>query len=115
MNFLDISQVSGNAVDVLRTNPAHIPGRLHEGQDVDNSNVDNSKPSFNDMVSDALNGVNDLAQESTALTEQYIINPDSVDVHDVTIAMSKANLAITLTKSVVDNALKAYREIINIR
>ncbi len=110
MNFLDINQVSGNAVDVLRTSPAHIPGRLHEGQD-----VDTSKPSFNDMVLDALNGVNDLAQESTALTEQYIINPDSVDVHDVTIAMSKANLAITLTKSVVDNALKAYREIINIR
>ena len=110
MNFLDISQVSGNAVDVLRTNSAHIPGRLHEGQD-----VDNGTSSFSDMVMDALNGVNDLAQESTALTEQYIINPDSVDVHDVTIAMSKANLAITMTKSVVDNALKAYREIINIR
>ena len=34
MNFLDISQVSGNAVDVLRTNASHIPGRLHEGQDI---------------------------------------------------------------------------------
>lgn len=110
MSFLDISQVSGNAVDVLRTNAAHIPGRLHEGQE-----VDNGASSFSEMVLDALNGVNDLAEESTALTEQYIINPDSVDVHDVTIAMSKANLAITMTKSVVDNALKAYREIINIR
>lgn len=110
MNFLDISQVSGNAVDVLRTNASHIPGRLHEGQ-----NIVNNDSSFSDMVVDALNEVNNLAQESTALTEQYIINPDSVDVHDVTIAMSKANLAITLTKSVVDNALKAYREIINIR
>lgn len=110
MNFLDISQVSGNSVDVLRTNSAHIPGQLHgekESNDVSST--------FGNMVLDALNGVNDLAQESTALTEQYIINPDSVDVHDVTIAMSKANLAITLTKSVVDNALKAYREIINIR
>ena len=110
MNFLDVSQVSGNAVDVLRTNSVHIPGQLHAGQE-----EDKSTSSFGEMVIDALNGVNDLAQESTALTEQYIINPDSVDVHDVTIAMSKANLAITLTKSVVDNAIKAYREIINIR
>jgi len=110
MSFLDISQVSGNAIDVLRTNSAHIPGRLHEGIE-----EEPGASSFSDMVLDALNGVNDLAQESTNITEQYIINPDSIDVHDVTIAMSKANLAITLTKSVVDNALKAYREIINIR
>ncbi|RKX88486.1 MAG: flagellar hook-basal body complex protein FliE [Spirochaetes bacterium] len=110
MNFLDIGQVSGSTVDVLRTNPAHIPGLLHGEQE--DSDVSTS---FGDMVLDALNGVNDLAEESTALTEQYITNPDSVDVHDITIAMSKANLAITMTKSVVDNALKAYREIINIR
>ena len=110
MNFLDIGQVSGNQVDVLRTNPAHIHGRVHEGQ-----LNDDEASSFSNMVIDALNGVNSLAQESTQLTEQYIINPDSLDVHDVTIAMGKANLAISMTKSVVDNAIKAYREIINIR
>lgn len=110
MNFLDVSQVSGNAVNVLKTNSSHISGTLHDSLDISSGDS-----SFSDMVIDALNEVNNLAQESTAITEQYIINPDSVDVHDVTIAMSKANLAITLTKSVVDNALKAYREIINIR
>ncbi len=111
MNSLDLNQVSGNYVDVLRTNSEHIPGRVHAGE----QEVDNSASTFSEMVIDALNGVNDLAQESTALTEQYIINPDSVDVHDVTIAMGKANLALSMTKSVVDNAIKAYREIINIR
>ena len=110
MNLLDMSQVSGNKVNLLRTDPAHIHSNVHSDQSESNKSV-----SFNDLVIDALNGVNDLAQESTDITQQYIINPDSVDVHDVTIAMSKANLAITMTKSVVDNALKAYREIINIR
>jgi len=110
MNLLDISQVSGNKVNLLRTDPAHIYSNVHSEQSESNKST-----SFNDMVIDALNGVNDLAKESTDITQQYIINPDSVDVHDVTIAMSKANLAITMTKSVVDNALKAYREIINIR
>ena len=111
MNSLDLNQVSGNYVDVLRTNSEHIPGRVHAGE---KSNEDGSL-SFSNMLVEALNGVNDLAAESTALTEQYIVNPDSVDVHDVTIAMGKANLALSMTKSVVDNAIKAYREIINIR
>lgn len=111
MNLLDLNQVSGNYVDVLRTDPSHLRGRVH----AEEQSVNDSVVSFTDMLVDALNGVNDLAAESTALTEQYIINPDSVDVHDVTIAMGKANLALTMTKSVVDNALKAYREIINIR
>lgn len=111
MNFLDLSQVTGNHVDVLRTNPAHIPGRVHAGEQAEKDSVS----SFGNMVIDALNEVNNLSAESTALTEQYIINPDSVDVHDVTIAMGKANLALSMTKAVVDNAIKAYREIINIR
>ena len=111
MNFLDVSQVTGNQVDVLRTNPAHIKGRVHAGEQSNEDRVS----SFSNMVIDALNGVNSLAAESTALTEQYIINPDSIDVHDVTIAMGKANLALSMTKAVVDNAIKAYREIINIR
>ncbi|MCD6396105.1 MAG: flagellar hook-basal body complex protein FliE [Spirochaetaceae bacterium] len=109
-----MSQVSGNKVNLLRTDPAHFHSNVHSNVHSDQSES-NKSVSFNDMVIDALNGVNDLAQESTDITQQYIINPDSVDVHDVTIAMSKANLAITMTKSVVDNALKAYREIINIR
>ena len=111
MNFLDLSQVTGNYVDVVRTNSAHIQGRVHAGE----ASGNDSDLSFSNMVIDALNEVNNLSAESTALTEQYIINPDSVDVHDVTVAMGKANLALSMTKSVVDNAIKAYREIINIR
>jgi flagellar hook-basal body complex protein FliE len=44
-----------------------------------------------------------------------IINPDSVDPHDVTIAMAKANTSLQMTKTILDSALKAYREIISIR
>ena len=110
MNILDLNQVTGGIVDLQRTNPAHIQGAMAKGL----SN-EQSAETFSNLVLDALNGANSLAQESTRLTEQYIINPDSIDVHDVTIAMGKANLAISMTKSVVDGAIKAYREIINIR
>ncbi|MCF6335408.1 MAG: flagellar hook-basal body complex protein FliE [Spirochaetales bacterium] len=110
MNILDLNQVSGGVVSLERTNSTHLQGALSKGL-----SSNEGAETFSNMVIDALNGANSLAQESTRLTEQYIINPDSVDVHDVTIAMGKANLAISMTKSVVDGAIKAYREIINIR
>jgi flagellar hook-basal body complex protein FliE len=44
-----------------------------------------------------------------------ITDPDSVNVHDVTVALAEANLALSMTKAVVDRALAAYREIINVR
>ncbi len=110
MNLLDLSQVTGGSVDLQRTNASHLQGALSRG-----ISDEKGAETFSNMVVDALNEANSLAQESTRLTEQYIINPDSVDVHDVTIAMGKANLAISMTKSVVDGAIKAYREIINIR
>jgi flagellar hook-basal body complex protein FliE len=71
--------------------------------------------SFGELLLNALNGVNDSQVKSMDLTQQMITAPDSVNVHDVTIALAEANLAISMTKSIVDRALAAYREIINVR
>jgi len=67
------------------------------------------------LISDGLGQVNDLQQNSFSLNQAFITDPDSVDSHDVTIAMREATLALELTKAVVDKALSAYREIINLR
>lgn len=93
-----------------RTHPGHMPGKLHQPalKPVDEQD-------FGAMVTGALNRANELVQHETTLSRQFITDPDSVDVHDVTIAMSKANMAVSMTKSVVDQALRAYREIMNIR
>lgn len=94
--------------------------RLNEnsgGETVKNGPVTNGQngSKFSELLTNALNGVNDTVLYSDQLSTQAIIDPDSVDVHDVTIAMSKANMAVSLTKQVVDGALKAYKEIINLR
>jgi flagellar hook-basal body complex protein FliE len=44
-----------------------------------------------------------------------VTDPTSVNVEDVTIALAEANLSLSMTKAVVDRALAAYREIINVR
>jgi flagellar hook-basal body complex protein FliE len=108
MAFLSALQVSGDAISLTRTNSMHIDGR----NDVPESGAGGD---FSSMLMKALNGVNQMELESNQLSTQMVTNPDSVEVHDVTIAMAEANLAVSLTKAVVDKALQAYSSIINMR
>ncbi len=110
MKLFNPAEVAGNKISLAVTHPGHMKGTVKG-----NDSQQGTSTSFGGLVTKAVNGANDLVQTSAALTQQYITDPGSVDVHDVTIAMSEANLAVSMTKSVVDNALKAYREIINIR
>ena len=110
MDILSVGQVHGDAVAMKRTDPRHfgfngtIP--VQEGSE---------GTGFGMLLKQSLKGANETVLQSSAISQQILYDPESVDVHDVTIALAKANTAISLTKSVVDHALKAYREIISIR
>lgn len=107
-SLFNLSQVHGDKVSMIRTDPRHL------GKDggIPLGSVDSG---FGTLVKQALEGVNNTVLENTAITQKMLIDPESVDAHDVTIAMAKANTAIALTKSVVDAALKAYNQILSIR
>ncbi len=111
MNGIESSMAHGGIVRLDQTNPRHLAGKVHQQEDTGGEAAKN----FGGLVSDALNEVNDTAQKSSQLSQQFITDPESVDAHDVTIAMSKANMAVSMTKKVVDEALKAYNNIINLR
>lgn len=108
MKILDATQAIGDVVQLARTNADHLSSTKQSPSSTDVG-------SFEGLLMRALNGVNDLSIEADRLGQQMIVNPDSVDTHDVTIAMAQANLAISLTKAVVDGALQAYSGIINMR
>jgi flagellar hook-basal body complex protein FliE len=109
MDFLSANQVSGDMMTLKRTHPLHLnpAGEM--------TNEKQRGTGFGQVLMDALNGVNNLQQESTSISQQALIDPESVDAHDVTLAMSKANLSLSITKAVVDKALRAYQEITNLR
>ncbi len=109
MSFLNSAAAQGHMVDLVRTDSRHLESRVHRSEEKAGAK------NFGNLVVDALNNANDLTQQSETLTQQFITDPDSVDPHDVTIAMSKANLAVSMTKAVVDEAIKAYREIMSLR
>ncbi len=111
MAILGANQALGDLVHLNATHKAHMGA--------DGKTVKQESSEFDSMIgnllSDSINQANELQQTSFSLNQAFITDPDSVDSHDVTIAMREANMALELTKAVVDKAISAYREIINLR
>ena len=112
MGLLNPAQAYGDVVKLARTNARHLFGAGAEQAATKDPGVEQS---FGDLLMNALGSVNASQIKGMDMAQAMITDPDSVDVHDVTIALAEANLAISMTKAIVDRALTAYREIINVR
>jgi|SRR5271157_5565620 len=112
MALIDPTQAVGDIVKLARTNPMHLAGM---GEVPASSQTGISEQSFGDLLMGALGNVNDSQLNAMNLSQKMVTDPKSVNVEDVTIALADANLALSMTKAIVDRALAAYREIINIR
>ena len=71
--------------------------------------------SFGKTFFELLDKASDTVNLSERMSEQFILDPQSIDHHDVTIAVAEANMAVTMTKAVTDGVIRAYKEIINLR
>ena len=109
-SLLSPAQAYGDVVKLARTNPRHIAG-IGEGA----AQPQNTEQAFGNLLLNALGSVNDSQKTASDLVNQMVTSPDSVNVSDVMIAAAEANLALSMTKSIVDRALTAYRDIINVR
>jgi flagellar hook-basal body complex protein FliE len=112
MELLSSQAAFGHVVELKRTDPRHLAASGAPREAAGGASPENG---FGKLLFETLGSVNNLQQTSLQAAEALITNPDSVDVHDVTIAMAEANLALSMTKAVLDRAITAYREIINIR
>ena len=110
MNYLNVDQVRGDLIEMQRTHPRHFN---EEGAVPAEGKAPGT--GFGQVLTQAISGVNELQQNTSDLAERMIVDPDSVDVHDVSIAIAKANTSLQMAKTIVDSALRAYRDIISIR
>jgi flagellar hook-basal body complex protein FliE len=81
--------------------------------------IDNAaKPevaSFEQTLLAAFDKMNEKQQTTDDLAQKMMVNPESVDVHDVTIAMAEANLSLKIAQSVIDRVIKGWNEITTTR
>ena len=75
----------------------------------------NEEKSFQSFLMEAVNSVNNQQNQVSQLQEKIITNPDEVDIHDVTIAMSKARMSLNLAQTVIDRLVTGWNEITTTR
>ncbi|MCD2332239.1 flagellar hook-basal body complex protein FliE [Borreliella americana] len=101
-----------NNINLVKKNPLHFDVNLFNSK----SNAkDNDIKTFKDVLINSITDVNKSQLDVSKVTEQAILRPSSIDVHDVVIAMSKANMNLSILKAVVERGVKAYQDIINVR
>jgi flagellar hook-basal body complex protein FliE len=71
--------------------------------------------SFEQTLLAAFDQMNTKQQKTDELAQKMIVDPDSVDAHDVTIAMAEANLSLKIAQSVIDRVIKGWNDITTTR
>lgn len=130
MDLLSAAQAYGHRIALRTSDPRHIaagklatPGNgLLESRAASAASpaspaspAEQAEGSFGGMFLQALGQVNQQQLRAQDLSQALITDPESVDIHDVTVALAEANLSLSMAKAVIDRAIRAYREIVNIR
>lgn len=71
--------------------------------------------SFDSYLVEAVDYVNNKQMASASNVEKLIIDPDSVDIHDVTTAMAEANMSLSLAQTVISRMVSSWNEITTTR
>ncbi len=102
--------VGGDKLKLARLDPRHFTTGGGTGELAAEKTA-----SFEDALLKAMDGVNAMQNQSSDAIEQSLIDPDSIDAHDVTIAMAKANMSLNITRTVLERIVGAWKDIINTR
>jgi flagellar hook-basal body complex protein FliE len=70
---------------------------------------------FEHAMLQALDKVSGSQLHASELQKEAIINPDSVDIHDITIAQAEASMALGITRNILSRLIQGWRDLINTR
>lgn len=70
---------------------------------------------FDDAMLKALDGVSAKDNYANSLVQKAIIDPNSVDTHDITIAQAQATMSLDIARTVLNRLVQGWKEIINTR
>ena len=107
-------QIMG-APELIRTNPAHAGTApltdVHSLGRTPSQKAEKKLGTFESYLLGAVDTVNQQQLDVNRLTRQYITDPDSVNVEDITTAMAKAQMSFSLAQTVIDRITTGWNEI----
>ena len=75
--------------------------------------INPSKENFSDMLSQAINGVNNMQLHSRELTNRFEMGDPSLSLADVMVAKEKSGIAFEATVQVRNKVMEAYKQVMN--
>ena len=84
-------------------------------RDTISTNRNTGVGTFEDSMLQALDKVSGTQLRASDLQKEAIINPGSVDIHDITIAQAEANMALGITRNILSRLVQGWRDLINTR
>ena len=70
---------------------------------------------FEDAMLQALDKVSGSQIKASELQKEAIVNPGSIDIHDITIAQAEASMALGITRNILSRLVQGWRDLINTR
>src|ERR1035437_6784717 len=101
-----IKQVHGDQFALKVTDPRHFGGEAKKSA---------ADGGFAALMLEGMSDVNTKQNDYATLSQKALLDPKSVDVHDITIAGAEANLSLNIAKNVIDRVIRAYRDITTLR
>ncbi|HOJ49245.1 MAG TPA: flagellar hook-basal body complex protein FliE [Spirochaetota bacterium] len=96
-------------VNLKINNNKHISDNLYTRK------PDNVVGSFGEALNNAFSNLNDLQINAEQLQVKMVTDPESVNPHEVSIAQTKAELALSFAKSVITRLVDGFKELQNLR
>jgi flagellar hook-basal body complex protein FliE len=125
MTIFNAGSVTGNQVSMKVTHPKHfsvnpaVPGSI--GKNITDLKEKTGADAvirsgvFEQSMLQALDKVSGDQQLASNLAQQAITDPESVDIHDITIAQAKADMSLNITRNVLSRLVQGWRDLINTR
>lgn len=74
-----------------------------------------NRPDFSQLLTESINKVNELQQESKEMKTAFEMGDPNVDIPEVMIAVQKASLSFEAITEVRNKLLSAYQEVMNMQ
>ncbi len=100
------------APELLRTEPGHAgTGKLLSEKSATLGGEQKKLGVFEEYLVNAMGKMNEQQLEVGRLGEQFIVDPESVNIEEVTTAMAKAQMSLSLAQTVIDRVISGWNEL----
>jgi flagellar hook-basal body complex protein FliE len=123
--YISANGAKSYQTEMLRTNPKHL-GPIDSPYAGSGKNIlaledkigaagVTRAGAFEQAMLQALDKVSGAQQFASGLQQQAIIDPDSIDAHDLTIAQAEAGMSLNITRNILSRLVQGWRDLINTR